>query len=245
MDPPIAWNDKLRAGQAADIGPVDLGCWPAGSVPPDKMRNAAVYAPTIQCEDPLASYSVCDFAPCGAIAGQYYSTDNGRGVWKAPAGVNATLSGVVAMTVKMDDAQNGQLNQQGINALRDFPTYGPVIWGARTLAGADVLADDYKYIPVRRLALYIEQSIRSGTQWAVFEANDEKLWSHLRLIIGSFMYNLWQQGAVLDQFVKCDATTTTPADIDAGVVNIQIGFAPVKPAEFVVLFIQQQTAQAD
>jgi uncharacterized protein len=244
MDPPVAWNDKLRADQAADIHPVDLGCWPVGSFPPDKMRNAAVYAPTIQCEDPLANDAVCDFAPCGAIAGQYCATDIARGVWKAPAGVSCGLAGVRALTVKMDDAQNGLLNQQGINALRDLVTYGPVIWGARTLAGADALADDYKYIPVRRLALYIEQSIRAAIQWAVFEQNDEQLWARLRLSIESFMLNLWQQGAVLDQFVRCDASTTTQADIAAGVVNIQIGFAPIKPAEYVVLIIQQQTAQS-
>jgi phage tail sheath protein FI len=120
-----------------------------------------------------------------------------------------------------------------------------VVWGARTLRGSDQMGDDYKYIPVRRLALFIEESLYRGTQWVVFEPNDEPLWSQIRLNVGSFMHNLFVQGAFQGQtptdayFVSCDKTTTTQNDIDLGIVNILVGFAPLKPAEFVILQIQQ------
>jgi phage tail sheath protein FI len=136
------------------------------------------------------------------------------------------------------------LNPLGINCLRSFPVYGPVVWGARTLRGADVLTDDYKYVPVRRLALYIEESLYRGTTFAVFEPNDETLWSRLRLGIAAFMENLERQGAFYGFQVTCDSTTTTPDDIQRGIVNILVAFAPVKPAEFIILQIQQQAGQA-
>ena len=149
----------------------------------------------------------------------------------------------------MTDAENGSLNPQAINCLRSLPVYGNVCWGARTLDGADQLASDWKYIPVRRLALYIEASLYQGTQWVVFEPNDEPLWSQIRLNVGSFMQGLFQQGAFQGStptsayFVKCDSDTTTQADINLGVVNILVGFAPLKPAEFVILQIQQIAGQ--
>ena len=121
---------------------------------------------------------------------------------------------------------------------------GPVVWGDRTLKGADLLSDDYKYISVRRLTNYIEDSLMRGTQWAVFEDNDESLWSQLRLSIGAFMKGLAVQGAFYNYAVKCDADTTTPDDIDQGIVNVEVMFAPVKPAEFVVLKFQQTAASA-
>jgi uncharacterized protein len=131
----------------------------------------------------------------------------------------------------------------GINCLRNFPVVGRVVWGARTLRGADILSDDYKYIPVRRLALYIEESLYRGTKFAVFEPNDQVLWSKLRQTIDAFMTDLFRQGAFFGHFVNCDQSTTTPADIERGVVNVVVGFAPVKPAEFIVLQIQQQAGQ--
>jgi len=125
-----------------------------------------------------------------------------------------------------------------------------VVWGARTVRGADSLADDYKYVPVRRLALYLEESLYRGTQWVVFEPNDEPLWGQIRMSVGAFLQDLFRKGAFQGAtprdayFVKCDAETTTQYDIDRGIVNIQVGFAPLKPAEFVLISIQQKTAAA-
>jgi phage tail sheath protein FI len=172
-------------------------------------------------------------------------TDATRGVWKAPAGLDASLNGIRGLQANLTDAENGQLNPLGINCLRTFPTLGSVVWGARTMRGADQLADDYKYVPVRRLALFIEETLYRSTQWAVFEPNDEPLWSQLRLNIGVFMHDLFRQGAFQGQkpgdayFVQCDSTTTTQSDINKGIVNIIVGFAPLKPAEFVVIYLQQ------
>jgi len=129
--------------------------------------------------------------------------------------------------------------------LRNFPVYGRVAWGARTMRGADAQADEYKYIPIRRLALFLEESLYRGTQWVVFEPNDEPLWAQIRLNVGVFMNGLFRQGAFQGitpaeaYFVKCDKETTTQADRNLGIVNILVGFAPLKPAEFVVISIQQ------
>lgn len=176
-------------------------------------------------------------------------TDTTRGVWKALAGLDATLNGIQGLEVNLNDAENGLLNPLGINCLRFFPVAGHVVWGARTLRGADQLADEYKYIPVRRLALYIEESLYRGLQWVVFEPNDEPLWAQIRLNVGAFMNNLFRQGAFQGKtpreayFVKCDKETTTQNDINLGIVNIVVGFAPLKPAEFVIVKIQQMAGQ--
>jgi phage tail sheath protein FI len=178
-------------------------------------------------------------AQCG------YRTDAARGVWKAPAGLEATVSGVSGLTVKLTDGENGQLNPIAVNCLRNFPNFGTVVWGSRTLDGADQLASEWKYVPVRRVALFIEESLYRGTQWVVFEPNDEPLWAQVRLNIGAFMHNLFRQGAFQGKtpneayFVKCDKETTTQNDINLGIVNIVVGFAPLKPAEFVIIKIQQ------
>jgi phage tail sheath protein FI len=166
-----------------------------------------------------------------------------RGVWKAPAGIDAGLAGVTGLEYKLTDDQNGILNQVGVNVLRNFPVIGPVVWGSRTMAGADLLSDDYKYVPVRRLTDFIEESLYRGTQYAVFEPNTDTLWQQLRASIGSFMADLMRQGAFYNYFVTCDASTTTQYDIDRGRVNVTIAFAPVKPAEFVILTIQQLAGQ--
>lgn len=214
-----------------------------------RTRYAAVYFPRVDIPDPLNNLRLRPTAPSGTLAGVYASTDASRGVWKAPAGTGATLAGVQSLEYKLTDAENGVLNPLAINCLRSFPVYGIVSWGARTLYGADQLADDYKYIPVRRFALFLEESLYQGTQWVVFEPNAEPLWSQIRLNIGSFMQNLFRQGAFQGQtpqdayFVKCDSTTTTQNDINLGVVNIVVGFAPLKPAEFVVIQIQQMAGQ--
>jgi hypothetical protein len=145
----------------------------------------------------------------------------------------------------LTDAENGALNPLAINCLRTFPVFGTVSWGSRTLVGADAQASEWKYIPVRRLALFLEESLFRGTRWVVFEPNDEPLWAQIRLNIGAFMHNLFRQGAFQGTtpqqayFVKCDSETTTPADVANGIVNIIVGFAPLRPAEFVIISIQQ------
>ena len=217
---------------------------------------AALYFPRLRMNDPLQDDNLADFAPCGVVAGIISRTDSERGVWKAPAGLETNLRGVRGTSIAgtpaaLNDAENGQLNPLGINCLRSFPTVGHVAWGARTLAGADALASQWKYLPVRRLALYIEESLFRGTQWVVFEPNDEPLWAQIRLNIGAFMQNLFRQGAFQGRtprdayFVKCDSETTTQNDINLGVVNINVGFAPLKPAEFVVIRIQQMAGQIE
>jgi phage tail sheath protein FI len=211
----------------------------------DIMRNAAIYFPRVNASDPLSQNQQAMFVPCGLVAGAMAATDAQRGVWKAAAGLDAGLNGISGLAVNLTNFENGQLNPLGINCLRNFPIYGSVVWGARTLRGADQMADEYKYLPVRRLALYIEESLFRGTQWVVFEPNDEPLWAQIRLNVGAFMHNLFVQGAfqgttpAAAYFVKCDKDTTTQNDIDLGIVNIRVGFAPLKPAEFVVLQIQQ------
>ena len=215
----------------------------------EQARNAAVYFPRIVAPDPLRENQTDTFVPSGAIAGVIATTDARRGVWKAPAGIDAALAGTQALTYNMNDLENGQLNDIGVNCLRTFPVYGRVVWGARTMRGANQLADEYKYIPVRRLALYIEESLFRGTQWVVFEPNDEPLWAQIRLNIGSFMHTLFRQGAFQGTtpkdayLVKCDSETTTQDDINRGVVNILVGFAPLKPAEFVIIQLQQLAGQ--
>ncbi len=212
-------------------------------------KNGAAYFPRLKLSDPLNKFQLRTFAPCGIIAGLYSRIDSARGVWKAPAGTEATLSGVQGMVYKLTDAENGALNPLGLNCLRTFPVYGSVAWGARTLVGSDADASEWKYVPVRRFALYLEESLYRGTKWVVFEPNDEPLWAQIRLNVGAFMQTLFRQGAFQGKtpqeayFVKCDKETTTQNDIDRGVVNILVGFAPLKPAEFVVIQIQQIAGQ--
>ena len=171
-------------------------------------------------------------------------------MWKAPAGIQATLNGVQSMTYPLTDPENGQLNPLGLNCMRSFPVYGRVLWGARTLAGADAMASQWKYVPVRRTALFLEESLYRGTKWVVFEPNDEPLWASIRLNLNAFMQTYFLKGAFQGKtpdeayFVKCDNETTTQTDIDNGVVNILVGFAPLQPAEFVVIQIEQLTGQA-
>lgn len=237
IDPPAAWTKKENARDGIET---------AVGAP---SENAAIYFPGLVQPNPLRGNREEVFAPCGAVAGLIARTDGRRGVWKAPAGLDATLVNAPRLSVPLTDLENGELNPRGVNCLRAFAGAGRVVWGARTRKGSDRLAHEWKYVPVRRTALYIEESLYRGTQWVVFEPNDEPLWASIRLNVGAFMHGLFRQGAFQGStprdayFVRCDKDTTTQADIDLGVVNILVGFAPLKPAEFVVIQLQQIAGQ--
>ncbi len=237
VDPPSDWNEKDDARDDLDT---DIGL---------VHKNAAIYFPRLRKANPLRGDRLEEFVPSGAIAGIWARTDTARGVWKAPAGLEATLVGIPELEVNLTDLENGELNPLGINCLRTMPAAGRIVWGARTLEGDDRLSSDWKYVPVRRTALFIEESLFRGTQWVVFEPNDEPLWAQIRLNVGAFMHGLFRQGAFQGKtpkeayFVKCDKETTTQDDINKGVVNIVVGFAPLKPAEFVIIKLQQMAGQ--
>lgn len=228
FDPPLEWAD-VDAARAFAM----------------RHENVAVYYPRVRALDPLRNNLVRAFAPCGAVAGVLARTDADRGVWKAPAGQDARLIGVEDFVDELRRADLGRLNERGINALTALPLVGPVIYGARTSMGADSIGSEWKYLSVRRTALMIAESLFRGTQWAVFESNAEPLWAQLRMAVGSFMNDLFRKGAFAgskpdDAYrVRCDSSTTVQADIDRGIVNIVVSFAPLNPAEFIVLKIQQ------
>jgi phage tail sheath protein FI len=218
----------------------------SGAMP--KTSYGALYYPWLQTPDPLNSSRPRSTAPSGAVAGVFARTDGQRGVWKPPSGTDATLAGVKGLEHNVTDAENGRLNPRGVNCLRVLPGFGPTVWGARTLEGDDQLASEWKFVPIRRMALFLEESLQRGTQWVVFEPNGEPLWAQIRLNVGAFLDTLFRQGAFQGRtpreayFVKCDKATTTADDIGQGMVNIVIGFAPLKPAEFVVIKIQHKVA---
>jgi len=166
-------------------------------------------------------------------------------VWKAPAGIDASLTGVSGLQTVLTDSENGSVNIQAVNCLRQFRLPGNVVWGARTMQGADQAGSQWKYVPIRRLALFVESSLYEGTQWVVFEPNDERLWGQIRLNVGTFMQGLFLPGAFQGTtptqayFVKCDAENNPQSNIDQGIVTVLVGFAPLYPAEFVVIQIQQ------
>jgi phage tail sheath protein FI len=243
VDPLSEWDTVAEAiGDGTSTGIAVVGT---------SSKNAAFFFPRIRQSNPLHDNQMEEFVPCGAVAGVFARTDTQRGVWKAPAGLDASLVGVPQLAVSLTDAENGQLNPLGINCLRAMPAAGRVVWGSRTLQGNDRLASEWKYVPVRRTALFIEESLYRGTQWVVFEPNDEPLWAQIRLNVGAFMHNLFRQGAFQGTtpkdayFVKCDKESTTQNDINLGIVNIVVGFAPLKPAEFVIIKLQQMAGQID
>lgn len=238
IDPPKSWardsrptvkqNTDLIADLKATLG--------------DAKDHAAVFYPRLECMDSMGL--IQKIGPACVIAGLMSRIDSTRGVWKAPAGIEASLNNVMGLDVELTDPENGVLNKRAVNCIRKFPN-GFVNWGARTMEGDDDTGSEWKYIPIRRLALFIEESLYRGTKWVVFEPNDEPLWAKIRLNVGVFMTGLFRQGAFQGTspnkafFVKCDAETTTQADRNMGIVNIVVGFAPLKPAEFVIVKIQQ------
>jgi phage tail sheath protein FI len=207
----------------------------------------AVYFPWILALDPSGrSAEPVKLPPSGYVAGLYARIDGTRGVWKAPAGTEATLSGAKALTINLTDIEQGNLNRINVNCIRRFASSGIVSWGARTITSDP----EWTYVPVRRMAIMLRVSIYNGIQWAVFEPNDEELWGQLRMNLTSFMMTLYRKGAFQGSspsqafFVKCDSETTTQDDINLGIVNVLVGFAPLKPAEFVVVKISQKAGQA-
>ncbi|NIR45392.1 MAG: phage tail sheath family protein [Gemmatimonadetes bacterium] len=236
VDPPATWLDAATAEAGANnLSALGL----------DDSPNAALYFPRVRMADPENDGRLETFTPAGAVAGLIARTDAQHGVWKAPAGIEASLRGVRELTCNLTDEENARLNAFGVNCLREVHQ-GIVPWGARTLAGADRLASQWKYLSVRRLALFIEESVHRGTRWGVFESNDESLWSQIRLNVGRFMHSLFRQGAFQGAspeqayYVKCDGRTTSRADFERGFVNIEVGVAPLRPAEFVTIRITHE-----
>jgi len=233
VDPPDDWTSNGRpVATATEVNTLRA---------PIVNDYAAAFYPRVRYSDRgILKYT----GASGAIAGLMARTDSTRGVWKAPAGLEADLRAIVELEVKLTDGENGVLNKLGVNCLRQFPS-GCVSWGARTLDGADDFGSEWKYVPIRRFALFLEESLFRGTKWVVFEPNDEPLWAKIRMNLNAFMMGLFRQGAFqgstpdLAFFVKCDSETTTQNDRNLGIVNIEVGFAPLKPAEFVIIKIQQ------
>ena len=244
VDPLAAWS-SVEAVLSTTTG-LTSSVW---GLPPSS--NAALYFPRIRVADAVRPGQTLDCAPCGAVAGVYARIDTARGVWKAPAGEEAALRGATGLSVAITDTQNGPLNARGVNCLRTFPSKGLLVWGARTLMGDDALASEWKYVPVRRLALHVEWSLAdviADVAKAAAEdgtANDEPLWAKLRQQADAFLHGLFRAGAFVGStpgeafFVKCDRTTMTQDDIDNGRLIALVGIAPVKPAEFVIFRIGQ------
>ena len=220
--------------------------WMGGTASPLRSRNSGIYFPRLREPDPLTNGVVKSFAAAGALAGLYARTDAERGVWKAPAGTSATIVGATGLSYTLTDNENGTLNPAGAELPADVPRIRHGQLGrAHAVDGADALADEYKYIPVRRLALFLEESLYRGTQWVVFEPNDEPLWAQIRLNLGAFMHDALRPGRVPGPYAaRCVLREVRQGNDDAERhrsrrVNIVVGFAPLKPAEFVIIQIQQ------
>jgi uncharacterized protein len=220
-----------------------------------RSKNAALYFPYLLSSDPvsgsatnLVTATPYEIPPAATVAGIFAATDISRGVWKAPAGFQAATKNSLGVVErgKMTDARQGLLNPLAVNCLRDFPNVGTIVFGSRTL---DTTEQQWTYVPVRRMALFLEQTFYASLKWVIFEPNDEPLWSAIRMSLNAFMLGLFKQGAFQGSTpsqafnVQCDKQTTTQADIDAGIVNIVVSFAPLKPAEFVIITIAQLAGQ--
>src|SRR6266508_4591405 len=212
---------------------------------PNTYPNGALYFPYLKTQDPLTS-AIVEQPPSGFVAGIYARTDTNRGVWKAPAGLETSIlntTGVVD-SGRMTDMRQGTVNDKGVNVLRSFPGSGTVVWGARTV-GSNPALRQWRYVPVRRTALFIENTLMRNLGWVVFEPNDEPLWTAIRVSVEGFMLSLFRQSAFEGRTpsqafrVLCDNTTTTDQDVAGGIVNVVVAFRPLKPAEFVIIKISQ------
>jgi phage tail sheath protein FI len=251
MDPPPnAVADSLAVSlPGAPAGAATMeSIWDGGTIP--VSANGAIYFPYLQTTD-MVTGAAATSPPSGFVAGIFAKEDNNRGVWKSPAGLETTILGTIGVVPwgNMTDPQQGVLNPLGVNCIRTFPGIGSVVYGARTLVSMNTAYEQWKYVAVRRMALFLEQSLYGSLGWAIFEPNDFPLWNALTQEVQAFMLGLFRQGAfqgeTADQAfqVQCDSTTTSQADIDTGIVNILVGFAPLKPAEFVVVQIAQLAGQ--
>jgi uncharacterized protein len=261
----VAYCERKRAFYIMDTPSPQTTDWDANSVvtklaggtalspSPPVSINAAVYYPWLQTADPVTGQPITA-PPSGFVAGIYGQEDSSVGVWKSPAGIETSLLGTTGVDPKgvMTDPQQGTLNENAIDCLRQFPGIGTVVFGARTTAGADAntAQQQWKYVAVRRMALFIEQTLYANLNWAVFQPNATPLWNALTQEVNAFMLSLFRQGAFAGDkpsqafLVQCDSTTTTPTDVANGIVNIMVGFAPLVPAEFVVVQIAQLAGQA-
>ncbi|SEO04185.1 hypothetical protein SAMN05216404_11095 [Nitrosospira multiformis] len=248
MDPPPPPDDDATLPRDAYFQLVENQIGTKAPLAP----NTAIYFPYIKSNNPQTGEPI-ELPPAGTVAGIFARTDLNRGVWKAPAGLETTILGTTGVVPagEMSDRRQGTLNQIAVNCLRSFPGAGTVVFGARTSVGADANTSQqqWKYVPVRRMTLFLEQTLYNNLGWVVFEPNDEPLWTAIRTSIEAFMLGLFRQGAFQgskpsEAFqVKCDNQTTTQADIDNGKVNIVVAFAPLKPAEFVIIKIAQLAGQ--
>ncbi|BEP13948.1 phage tail sheath subtilisin-like domain-containing protein [Acidothermaceae bacterium B102] len=245
----VDWCDQARTRMAILDSPPGLGATGALEWREQLARDsafAAAYYPQVVVQNPLAPVGATNghryltVPASGHIAGVWARTDGVRGVHKAPA--NETIQGIVRLENDVTTGEQDLLNPEGVNCLRSFGTGGMRIWGARTLATSD---PSWRYIPVRRLFIYIEESIRRGTQWVVFEPNDRDLWERVKRTITAFLRGLWRTGALVGAtpeqafYVKCDASNNPPESVDEGKLIVEVGICPVKPAEFVIFRISQ------
>jgi hypothetical protein len=232
---------------ASWVAPDDVLARIAGHALP-RSDHAAVYYPWLEVDDPLNGGRPRAVPPSGTAAGVYARVDSTEGVWKAPSGRGFPLAGVSRETYPLSDDEIGRLNSRGVNCIRSIRTSGSVLWGARTLA-EDGASSEWRYIPVRRTALCIEESLSRGLEWAVFEPNAQPLWMEIRQHVDSFLMAMFRRGAFQatrpeeGYFVKCGLDTMTQEDVTQGRLNVVVGFAPLKPAEFVIITLQQLVAQ--
>ena len=226
-DPAASTTATIEAVRA--ISPADAG-------------HAAVYVPQLQVPDPLQPSRTRLFGASASVAGLLARTDRERGVWAFAAGTTAYVAGAVGLASAIDDSAAANLRARGINAIREPPGHGIVVWGARTVGGE---AEEWKYVPVRRLALFIEESVHRGLKWTVFEPNDEPTWTLVRRQVTAFLDVLFRQGAFPGQTpqecyqVRCGPDTMTQSDLDRGDLVVEVGVAPIRPAEFVNIRIRR------
>jgi phage tail sheath protein FI len=217
--------EAVRAIHAADAG------------------HAAVYFPRLRVPDPLQPSATRLAGPAASVAGLLARTDRERGVWAVAAGTTAHVAGAVGLASAVDDRAAATLRARGINAIREAPGHGIVVWGARSVGGE---TDEWKYIPIRRLALFIEESVYRGLEWTVLEPNDEPTWKLARRQVEAFLGELYRQGAFAGAtpessfFVRCGEDTMTQNDLNQGTLIVEVGIAPLRPAEFVIFRIQRK-----
>jgi uncharacterized protein len=213
------------------------------AVPAADAGHAAVYFPRLRVPDPLQPSRTRLVGPAASVAGLLARTDRERGVWAVAAGTTAHVAGAVGLASAVDDRAAATLRARGVNAIREAPGHGIVAWGARTVGGE---ADEWKYVPVRRLALFIEESLDRGLQWTVFEPNDEPTWNLVRRQVEAFLEELHRQGAFAgatpetSYLVRCGEDTMTQSDLNQGILIVEVGVAPLRPAEFVIFRIHRK-----